>query len=205
MLYLTQFYRKFQSVTLPFGKTVLNRQGRIIPREPWPLKTLLDTDSPVSFHFVITFPFLRKVTGEALTERCSWYLESRLSWSFSVELRVKLRWAACAVETGLVAMVDNVLTTDKGQVSVLDLQACQQLLTKLVMWFLLAHLCILIGTAKSHSAQPLLFGEAPGKSVAGGWAALRTMLTLTSLWLFSWVKCGDGISEVALSIGAAPL
>lgn len=108
------------------------------------------------------------------------------------------------METGLVAMVDNVLTTDEGQVSVLDLQACQQLLTKLVMWFLLAHLCILIGTAKSHSAQPPLFGEAPGKSVAGGWAALRTMLTLTSLWLFSWVKCGDGISEVALSIGANP-
>ena len=64
---------------------------------------------------------------------------------------------ACAVETGLVAMVDNVLTTDMGQVSVLDLRACQQLLTKLVMWLLLAHLCILMGTAKSHSTYPRFF------------------------------------------------
>ena len=109
------------------------------------------------------------------------------------------------METGLAAMVDNVLTTGMGQVSVLDLQACQQLLTKLVMWFLLAHLCILMGTAKSHSAHPPFFLEAPGRSVACGWAALRTMLTLTSLWLFSWVKRVDGISEVAVSIGAAPL
>ena len=113
--------------------------------------------------------------------------------------------AAYAVETGLAAMVDNVLTTGMGQVSVLDLRACQQLLTKLVMWFLLAHLCILMGTAKSHSAHPPFFLEAPGRSVACGWAALRTMLTLTSLWLFSWVKRVDGISEVAVSIGAAPL
>ena len=69
--------------------------------------------------------------------------------------------AACAVETGLVAMVDNVLTTDMGQVSVLDLRACQQLLTKLVMWFLLAHLCILMGTAKSNSAHPPFFLRSP--------------------------------------------
>ena len=96
--------------------------------------------------------------------------------------------AACAVETGPVAMVDNVLTTDMGQVSILDLWACQQLLIKLVMWFLLAHLYILIGTAKSHSAHPPLFGEVPGSSVACGWSALRTMLVLTSLWSTLLVK-----------------
>lgn len=62
------------------------------------------------------------------------------------------------METGLVAMVDDVLSTDMGQVSVLDLQACQQLLIKLVMWYLLAHLYILIGTAKS-TQHTLLFLE----------------------------------------------
>lgn len=107
------------------------------------------------------------------------------------------------METGLVAMVDNVSTTDMGQVSILDLSACQQLLIKLVMWFLLAHLYSLVGTAKSHSARPSLFGEAPASSVACGRSALRTWLVLCRFGLLSWFKCDDGTSEVAMSTEVA--
>lgn len=60
-------------------------------------------------------------------------------------------------------------------------QACQQLLRK-VVWFLLAHLYILVGRVKSHSVHPSLFGEAPGSGVAYGWSALRTWLVLGLFW-----------------------
>lgn len=95
------------------------------------------------------------------------------------------------METGLVAMVDNVLTTDMGQVSVLDLSALSAALEKadcVIVWFLLAHLYILVGRAKSHSVHPSLFGEAPGSNVAYGWFALRMWLVLMLFWLPLLVK-----------------
>lgn len=80
-------------------------------------------------------------------------------------------------------------------------QACQQLLIKLVKWFLLAHLYILGGTAKNHSARPSLFGEGPVSRVACGWSVLRTRLVLASFGLLSWLKCVNGIAEVAMAAG----
>lgn len=61
-------------------------------------------------------------------------------------------------------------------------RACQQLLRKSVVWFLFAHLYILLGRAKSHSVHPSLFGEAPESNVAYDWFALRTWLVLGLFW-----------------------
>lgn len=109
------------------------------------------------------------------------------------------------METGLVAMVDNVLTTDMGQVSILDLSSLSAVPDKLVMWLLLAHLYVLVGTAESYSACPSLFGGAPGRSmlVAGllwdhGWL-------LHPLDPLSWLAGVGGVSEVAKPTGVAAL
>lgn len=102
-------------------------------------------------------------------------------------------------------MVGNVLTTDVGQVSILDLSGLSAGLMKLLKWFLLAHLYVLEGTAKNHSARPSVFGEAPVSRIARGRSPLRTWLVLASFGQLSWLKCVDGISEVAMSTGVTAL
>lgn len=41
--------------------------------------------------------------------------------------------------------------------------------------------------------------------VACGWCALRTRLVLASFGLLSWLKCVNGIAEVAMATGVAAL
>ena len=109
------------------------------------------------------------------------------------------------METGLVAMVDNVLTTDRGQVSILDLSGLSAALEKAGHVVFTGSPVLLGGTAKSQSARPSLLGEAPARPVACGWSALRTWLVLASFGPLCWLKCVDGISEVSMSTGVAAL
>lgn len=109
------------------------------------------------------------------------------------------------VETGLVAMVDNVLTTDRGQVSILDLPSLSAALEKAGHVVFVGSPVLLVGTAKSHSARPSLFGEAPARRVACGRSAPRTRLVFASFGPLRWLKCVDGISEVAMSTEVAAL
>ena len=94
-------------------------QGRVVQREAWPLKTLWTWIVQLAFILSLHFLFWER------SQERFWQCDAVDIWNldFLDPFQLSCR-AACAVETGLVAMVDNVLTTDMGQVSVLDPPIC---------------------------------------------------------------------------------